>query len=145
LVLAAAERRGASPGEVGHFDHAKRVRDAIGNFIFGRGLDAQAVGDIVADIQMGKEGVVLEDGVDATPVRRQRVEALAGHPDLAGAGLFETGDEAEKRGLAGTALAEQSKKFPAGDLQRDIPEHFGAAETLGDPADFKKCRRRRSF
>ena len=80
--------------------------DAGWNFIFGRALHAQAVGDVVAHVQVGKEGVVLKDSVYSPFVGRKGVQPLAGHPDFAGSGLFETGDEAQKRGFAGTALAE---------------------------------------
>jgi hypothetical protein len=40
------------------------------------------------------------------------------HPDFSGAGLFESGDEAQQRGFAGAAFAEQREKFSGGNLER---------------------------
>ncbi len=87
---------------------------------------------------MREERVILEDGVHAACIGRERVETLVAHPDFAGGGLFETGDQAEKRGLAGTACAEQREEFAGGDLQRNIFEDLGGAETFRHAADFQK-------
>ena len=81
---------------------------------------------------------MLEDGVDAAFVGRKRIEASAGHPDFAGGGLFETGDEAEKSGLSGTAFAEQGEEFSGGDPEGNIFENFAATELFGDVAQFEE-------
>src|SRR6266404_3683075 len=138
LLLAAAERGGTSGGEADHFHHAESLFNAARDFRFRGGLDAQSVSDVFADVQVRKEGVNLEDGIHAALVGRERIEALVAHPDFAGGGLFETGNEAEKRGLARAALAEESKKFASGDSQRDILEDLGGAETFRHAADFQK-------
>src|SRR5579859_6214709 len=87
---------------------------------------------------MRKEGVVLEDSVNAALVRRQSVQALAAHPDFAAAGLLETCDQAEQRCFAGTAFTEKSEEFSRGDFERDVLEDFARAETFGDIADFEQ-------
>src|SRR6266478_6244903 len=71
-------------------------------------------------------------------VRREGVEAFVAHPDFAGGGLFETSDESEKSRLAGAALAEKGEEFAEGDLQRNILEDLGRAETFCDAADFQE-------
>ncbi len=81
---------------------------------------------------------MLEDGVDAALVGRKRVEARAAHPDFAGGGLFEASDEAEKRGFAGAAFAEQGEKFAGCDLQADVFQDRAGTEIFGDVADFQQ-------
>jgi len=43
---------------------------------------------------MGKEGVVLKDGVDVAPVGRQTGDRNSIHEDVAGVGLLEAGEHA---------------------------------------------------
>src|SRR6516225_5240987 len=93
---------------------------------------------------MGEQGVVLENGVDAALVGRKGVQTFAVHPDFAGGGLFETGDEAEEGGLAGAAFAEKGKEFARSDLQRDMSQNFAPAEALGDVAHFEQHAIRRA-
>jgi hypothetical protein len=63
------------------------------------------------------------------------VEALVGHPDFAGGGLFESGEDAEERGFAGAALAEDGEEFTFGDFEGDIAENDVFAEVFRDGAD----------
>ena len=81
---------------------------------------------------------MLEDSVDAAFVGRKSIEAGAMHPDFAGGGLFESGDQAEKCGLAGTAFAEQGEKFAGGDFERKSFQNFARAEALADGANFEQ-------
>ena len=87
---------------------------------------------------MREEGVVLENGVDAALVRRKRVETHAVHPDFAGGGLLETGDEAQKRGFSGAAFAQESEEFAGSDLQGNAFQNIARTKALGDIADFEQ-------
>jgi hypothetical protein len=140
LLLAAAETSGPRSGVILHFDHAESGVDTRGNFC-GEGIgDAKAITDVVRDGEMREERVMLEDGVDAALVGRKRVEASAAHPDFAGGRLFETGDEAEKRGLSGTAFAKKGEELAGRNLQGNILENLARTKLLADAAHFEERR-----
>ena len=71
---------------------------------------------------------MLEHGVHKAPVWRQVVEPLPAHEDFAGAGGLEAGNNAQQRGLAGTAFPEDGQELTLGHLQRYIPEYGIAAK-----------------
>src|ERR1700693_1219622 len=87
---------------------------------------------------MWEERVILEDGVDAAAIGRKCVEAHATHPDFAGSGLFETGDEAEQRGFAGAAFAEKGEEFTGSNGERNIFEDAVGAEIFSDVTSFQQ-------
>src|SRR5439155_20450165 len=65
----------------------------------------------ISRAEVRKQRVVLENGVHATLVRREEVQALAAHPDFAGRRLFESRDQAKHSCFARTALAEEREKL----------------------------------
>ena len=83
---------------------------------------------------------MLENGVDAAPVGRKVVEALAAHQNFAGTGAFESGDDAQQRGFARTALAQDGEKFSLGNLQGNVAQDGRLPERLGDIADGEQRR-----
>ena len=111
LLLAAAKTRRTSSGVFVHFDHAEGGIDAGGNFGHGSVGDAKTVSNIVGDGEVRKEGVLLEDGVNAAFVGRKSVEADGVHPDFAVGRLFESSDEAKESGFARAAFAKKSQEF----------------------------------
>ncbi len=121
------------------FDHLEGFRDAVGNFGGGgvvRGFEA--VGDVIEDREVREERVTLEDGVDGTFIWWQLVDAFAGHGDGTAVELFEAGDEAEERGFAGAAFAENGEKFAGGDGERNSAEDGARAVALDDLIDDEK-------
>ena len=84
---------------------------------------------------------MLENRVHAAPVRWQVVEALAAHQNFAGTGTFKSGDDAQQRGFAGTAFAQDGEEFSLGDLQGNIAQDGILPERLGDIADGEQGRR----
>src|SRR5205823_13870511 len=63
-------------------------------------LDAKAVTDVVPDGHVGEEGVILEDGVGRSRVRRKRSDVATRQFDATCVGALEAGDEPEQRCLA---------------------------------------------
>jgi hypothetical protein len=78
---------------------------------------------------------MLEHGVDPALVGRQRVEPLAGHPEFAGIGRLEAGNDPKQRGFARSAFAQDGEKLAFRHFQRDVPENQILPETLGDVLD----------
>jgi hypothetical protein len=138
LLLAAAQLRGPGLGELIHLDHAQRFDHAAANFILRGALDAKPVGHVVLHAQMREERVMLKHRVDPAPVSRQGVEAFSAHPEFAGSGLFESGDQPQQGGFAGAALAKKRKEFARGNIQRNFLEYFAWPKTLGHRANFKE-------
>jgi hypothetical protein len=82
-------------------------------------LDPQAVSHVVEHIEVGKQGVVLEDGVDVATEGSQPGDVLAAEEDPPGGGRVEAGDQAQHRGLAGAGWTEQGEELSVRDLQVD--------------------------
>jgi len=60
----------------------------------------QAEGDVVVDLQVGVEGVALEDHGDVAIARRHVVDHPVPDTNDAGRDVLEAGDHPERRGLA---------------------------------------------
>ena len=63
-------------------------------------FQAQTEGDIVKDVQVGKQRVFLKYGVHLTQVRGDIVDPLAVKKDVAGIGGLKTSDHAQRRRLS---------------------------------------------
>ena len=92
---------------------------------------------------MRKQSVVLKNRVDAAPVRRQVIETLTPHENLAGSRGLKTGDDTEQRSLARTAFAQNGEEFSLGDFQGNIAQYRVFPERFRDIADVEQRRRRR--
>jgi hypothetical protein len=84
---------------------------------------------------VGKEGVVLEDGVDIALVRRLVRNIGAVQEDPPRAREIETRDEPQAGGLAGTRRTEQGKELAVGDAQVDVVDRDDVAEAARDPLE----------
>ncbi|MGY3368949.1 hypothetical protein ACVWZL_006074 [Bradyrhizobium sp. GM2.4] len=95
----------------------------------------QAEGDVVAHRQVRKQRVVLEHHVDR-PLMRQRLrDVLAAEQNAPLIRRFETGEHAQKRGLAAAAGPEQRKELAGLDVERDAIDGPERPERLGDALD----------
>ena len=95
-------------------------------------LLAQAVADVLGDVHVREQRVVLEDGVDAAPVRRDAGDRPAGEEDLALGRLLEASDHAERRRLAAARRPEQARERTARDPERHRVDGDDLAEPLRD-------------
>ena len=89
---------------------------------------AQAEGNIGGDVEMRKQGVVLEHHADAAAFRCGTCwpGALSVSPanrDLSALRMLETCDATQYRGFAATGAAEQAADLALGKLQREIVDH----------------------
>ena len=80
--------------------------------IFGApALHARAETDIVPHIEMGEQGVVLENDTDASPVGGESVDPATVHVQGARIRINEAGNQPQGRGLAAAGGTQQGKKL----------------------------------
>ena len=79
-------------------------------------------------VQVGKEGIGLENRVHVAQVSRQRRDVRAVEPDCSFIGLIQAGDQTEQRRFAASRRAENRKKFASPDREIDAGQGQSAAE-----------------
>src|SRR5207244_11474692 len=82
--------------------------------------------------QVGKQGVALEYQADIALLRRHVADCVAAKADLAGIRRLEAGDDAQGRGLAAPARAEQAHQLALLHLQRQAVPGDLVVERLAD-------------
>ena len=121
--------RFSKPGEL---DEGQHLADAALDLAVLDLLAAQAEGDVLVDREVREEGVVLEDGVDVPPVRRQPGHVLAVQLDQAGRRLLEAADHAQRRGLAAAGRPQEGEELAVAHLEVDVVDGGDVAELLHD-------------
>jgi len=101
---------------------------------------AQAEGDVLPDIEVGKEERLLVEIDDASSLRRHRVDAAAFEPQLALVGRLQTGDDLEQRRLATPRAAKDTDGLVVRHGERSVREHRLGAERFRDPAQLQEHR-----
>ena len=96
---------------------------------------AQREGDVLADRQMWKKRIVLEDDADVALIGRRIGRELAVDPHLPTCRLDETCDDHEQRRLAGTRGAEQGQELSLAQVEARALQRRYAAIGLADIAD----------
>src|SRR5258708_28067794 len=86
---------------------------------------------------MRKQRIVLKYDAGTAAIWRQVIDALPVEQHAALALAYEAGDDPQQRGLAATRWAEQSDKFPGGDLQLDVADRDKIAKPMGDPIELQ--------
>ena len=113
--------------------HFQKLVDLLLDLVPGDAALAQGEGDVFKDVQMGEQGVALEDGVDVALVGGDVVDALAQEEHVALVRLLEAADDAQDRGLAAAGGTQQGEEFVVVDVQTDVLQHrLAAVEGLGD-------------
>ena len=135
LLLAAGELIRLALLHAVELDQRNHLGDAGGDLCARHAGALQAEGDVVPHRQMRKQRVVLEHHVDRAQMRRHLRDVLAAEQDAALVRRLETGEHAQQRGLAAAARAEQRKKLPGADIQRQPVHRAEIAERLADPLD----------
>src|SRR5258706_15701435 len=74
---------------------------------------AEPVADIAGHIHMREQRILLEHHIDRPAISWDAHDRLAGDLDTAGAGLFEAGDQPQRRGLAAAGRAEKGMEGSA--------------------------------
>ncbi len=124
---------------VGHADELEHAVDLGPDLRLGPLGDREAEADVVADGQVGEEGVALEDGVDLALVGGEAGDVAAVEEDAAGVGLLEAGGQAQHGRLAAAARAEKREELALLEAEGDVVDGPDGAEPLGNAAEFEEC------
>ena len=85
---------------------AQEVDEFLHLFLGGdAGLVLQPIGDVLVDVQVGEQGVVLEDDVKAALFHHRPGEVLSVIHNGAGVGLYDAQDDVQQGGLAAAGRA----------------------------------------
>ena len=95
------------------------------------GADLESKGNILEYRHVAEKCIVLEDEAHPAIARGAVGGVFAIKQDGSGVGKFQAGDDAQKRGLAGTGQTQQGHQFARGDLQTDVVEGGKLPEALG--------------
>ena len=134
LALAAGELVGVALLVAGEPDDLEQLVDARGDPVLRLLADLHPERDVVAHGHVLERGVVLEHEADPAPLRRHPGGVVAADHDRAGVRLLQPRDDAQQRGLAGAARAQQRRERAVGDLERHAVERDEVAERLADLA-----------
>ena len=103
------------PGKTDHFRHRGHALAGVAR------VAVEAKGNILAHVEVGKEGVFLEDHAHTAAfggdMQAAGCDAFAANLDGAAVERFEAGDQAQKGGLAAAAGAEQGEQLAFGQRQ----------------------------
>ena len=139
LLLAAGQAGHIARLEAGKTDereHFARFQLDLGRVHL---LDVQAEGDVLRNVQMGEQGVALENGVDLAAVGGHVVQTPALEQNVAAVGLLEAADDAQGGGLAAAGRTEQGHELAAFDVERDAPEHRGPVKFFFEVMQFNQA------
>ena len=122
-------------------DERERVEDLLADVLLRHVLVPQPEGDVVVDVQVGKQRVVLEHRVDVALVRRRLRHVDAVEQDLTVGRPLEARDQAERGGLSAAGRAQQREELPSGHVQVDAVDgrHIGEPFDEIDELDFATC------
>src|SRR5207248_11180876 len=138
LLLSPADFRRLRICKSTHFHHRQGLLDAGGDLFLRQLCHAQAVADVLLYSKVRKQGIVLKHCVHAATVRRQTIEALASHHDLAAVRGFKASDDAQQGSLSRSTLAKDGEKFAFGDLERDAAQNGRTSERFADVPNAEK-------
>ena len=132
LPLAAGKLADVALGEAGHtyqleqFGGPPPAGGEVG------AADAQGVGDVVLDAEVGKQRQRLEHHAEIAPVRGAVGDVLAVEQDAAGARRLQPGDQAQQRRLAAARRPEEADEAAGRQRQIDVGHRQHAIEALGE-------------
>ena len=124
LHLPAAQKRRRSALEAAEPHELEHALDPFSHRAAAHAAEPQRVGDVVEHGHVRPDRVGLEDHAEVALVRgheepaRDRGHDPAAQGDLAGVGIVEACDEAQSRGLAAAARAQQREHLAPPDLER---------------------------
>ena len=130
LALAAGQLMDAPRAEAGQLHEFEQGLDPLHPRAPADAADRERIGDVVGDVEMGKQRERLEDHAEFAPVRRQCGDLAAARMQAPGARLLEPGNQPQQRRLAATGGAEQADEGAGGDVDREVVDRREAAETL---------------
>ena len=81
-------------------DELQRILDLVADVGGGLALDLEAEGDVLSHIHVREQGILLEDGVDLPPLRRQLRDVLPVEQDAPLVRTLKATNQAQCRRLA---------------------------------------------
>ena len=111
----------------GNHTHDLLVNDVLGLF-----LDLETECDVVIDIQMRKQCIVLEYGIDVPLVGRDLCDILTVHHDLTFRRIQESGNDPKQRCLTAAGRTKQGDKLVLIDVERDALQDDRVVKCLDD-------------
>jgi hypothetical protein len=131
LLLAAGELGGTAPAVPVELDQGEHPLDLGGDLALAP--TTQAKGDIFVHVEVGKERIALEDGVDGPVVRPQPGDVLGTEQHPARRGLVQSGDHPQRGGLAAAGRPEQREERAGRDDEAEVVDRRDGAEPLRHP------------
>ena len=92
--------------------------------------DAKPIGDVLFDVHVGKQRIILKDGVHIALFRNEVRNIAPVERHRAGVGRKQPGDDAKRGRLAAAGRAEQRDKFAGLYVQRDPAKNLGSFNRL---------------
>ena len=132
LLLPAGQARDVPVLKALEGDHLQHLADPLLDLRLGHPLLPQGEGDVLEDVQVGEEGVPLEDGVHVPLVGRQVVYAFTHEDHVPGVRGVEAADETKQRGLSAAGGPKKSNELVVADVEADIVQHDYAVEGFCD-------------
>ena len=93
--------------------------------------------DVLVHVQMRKERVFLENGVDLPLVRRKAGDFFAVEKDVALVGADKAADDAQRRRLAAAGRAEQRHELAVPDIEIQVLQNRLPVKRYGNPLQRK--------
>ena len=132
LLLAARQLVRLALLVAGQVDELERLAAPAGDLGLLDPLALEAEGDVVADVEVGEQGVVLEDHVDRPLVGRVVGHVAAAQLDPAARRQLETADHPQGRRLAAARRSEEREEFAGLDVEVDRIDRPHLAKVLGE-------------
>jgi len=139
LLLATGQLMGFAPGKVLQLHHGQGFLHPLPDLVLWPLFHFQAIGHIVEHRHMGKQGIVLEHGIEGTVFRRAQGQVLTGQGDGAGIRKLKPCHQAQQGGLATTRRPKKGNKFTVKDLQIQGVQNGFAVKLLGNAGQRKQC------
>ena len=131
LLLAARQHARLASLVAGQLDQGKHVADFPADLRSRHLAPAQAECDVLEHFKMGKEGVVLEDGVDVALVGRTIGHVRVAEVNRARAGRLEAGDHAQGGRFATARWAQHGEELAVLDVEHQVIDRHDLVEALG--------------
>src|SRR5918994_4973105 len=132
LLLAAREHVRLTPLEAGELHQLAGLCDPGVQLLTLYAASPEAEGHVVEDVEVGEDGVGLEDGVYGPPVGRHPAHRVPVDGDTAPGRFFETGDHPQRRGLAAPARSQQREELALVDVEREVTDRDELPKALGN-------------
>ena len=130
LLLPAGQLVGAALLVAGQVDLLEDLPGAAPDLVLGHASPLQPEPDVAGDIEVGEQGIALEDHVHRPLVRWLPAHVVPAELDGPAGRQVEAADHPERRRLAATRRAEEREELAGADRERDVVDRPDLAEHL---------------